>query len=63
MLRKEIHNNYNNSVTHTQYWKVVIADNYGDNATAVLAEIQFFGVGALLTLNSLKQERDPEKYF
>ena len=28
-----------------QYWRLVVADNYGDNRTAVLSEVQFFGVG------------------
>ena len=30
---------------YVQYWRLVVADNYGDNSTAVLSEVQFFGVG------------------
>jgi ankyrin repeat protein len=31
--------------TSSRYWRLVVADNYGDNRTAVLSEVQFFGVG------------------
>jgi ankyrin repeat protein len=30
--------------TSSRYWRLVVADNYGDNSTAVLSEVQFFGV-------------------
>lgn len=28
-----------------QYWRMVVADNYGDPTATCLAEVQFFGVG------------------
>ena len=33
----------------SQYWRLVVADNYGDNRTAILSEVQFFGVGKATT--------------
>lgn len=32
------------TLTHIQYWKLTVADNYG-GPTTCLAEVQFFGVG------------------
>ncbi|CAI8031605.1 Ankyrin repeat and sterile alpha motif domain-containing protein 1B [Geodia barretti] len=45
--------------TSARYWRLVVADNYGDNRTAVLSEVQFFGVedGVLSWFDRLEMQR------